>query len=277
MTTATHTAFSANAGRHAARRVSGPVREEIPDLTPGELEALLAQYRRTRDVALRNRLVLQYRRLVWHLAGRFAGGPAAGREDLVQVGFMGLIVALERYEPERSGSFEKFATPTILGVIKHYLRDHTWSLKAPRRLRELSTSLRGIRDRLEQQLGRSPTIAEMAEAAGATEEQILEAMEVDRHYYSASADALRAGGMGEALRSCYEALGEEDPQLDDVERREAVRGMLSTLEERERTILYQRFYEEKSQLQVAQGLGISQMHVSRLERRALQRLKLLVG
>jgi len=240
-------------------------------------ETLLQEYARTRDMKIRNELVVRHEGLVRYLANRFASGAAASTEDLIQVGYMGLISAIERYDPEVGGAFATYAAPTVVGVIKHYLRDCTWSIKAPRRLRELATRLRGVRDRMEQQLGRLPTVPEMAATAGVTEERLLLAMEVDQLYRPASLDASFPEDPGSEGASYHEAFGKDDPQLSTVDLREALRNALSLLEEPERTVIYGRFFDEATQAQVATRLGVSQMQVSRLERRALQRLKAILS
>ncbi len=248
-----------------------------PALDPDSAHALLLEYTRTRDVEIRNQLVLRYSRLVHYLASRFSANGITGRDDLIQVGYMGLISAIERYDPEAGGGFTTFAMVTIRGVIQHFLRDHTWGLKAPRRLRELATRLRRLRDELEQSLGRPPSVAEMAEAAGVTREKLLEAMEVDQLYQPTSLDAYRNEDSGDGRVALRDSIGGEDPGFNGVEEKELVRWALGTLDERERAIIYQRFYGEASQAEVAGDLGISQMHVSRLERKALSRLRALLS
>jgi RNA polymerase sigma-B factor len=198
-------------------------------------------------------------------------------EDLVQVGYLGLIAAIERFDPQQRVSFLTFAVPTILGVIKHYLRDHTWAVKAPRRLRDLGMSLRRISERLEQRLGRPPTVAEMAAEAGVSEEMLLEAMELGRLYQSTSLDSGPTDESGEERSPFSEALGAADPQLAAVEEREALRRALEHLEPRQRTVIRQRFFLGRSQAEVGHQLGLSQMQISRLERQALQRLRSLLS
>lgn len=240
-------------------------------------QALLREYTRTRDVEIRNQIVLRYSRLVHYLASRFSANGVTGRDDLIQVGYMGLISAIERYDPQAGGGFTTFAMVTIRGVIQHYLRDHTWGLKAPRRLRELATRLRRLRDELEQNFGRPPLVDEMAEAAGVTRERLLEAMEVDQLYQPTSLDAYRNEESGDGKVTLRDSVGNDDPGYDGIEEKELVRWALGTLDERERSILYQRFFHEASQAEVAGRLGISQMHVSRLERKALSRLRALLS
>ena len=237
---------------------------------------LLREYARTRDIRLRNHLVKVHERMVRYLASRFGTNSGASSEDLVQVAYLGLIAAIDRFDPDKGVPFVTFAIPTILGEIKRYFRDQTWGLKAPRRLRELGLSLRKLREQLEQRLGRPPTIQEMATAAGVTEERLLQAMDLDRIYQPASLDAHLQDESGDEKSTFWEAIGRPDPALIAVDERESVRTALGRLEQRQRTIIYYRFFEGNSQADVAGRLGISQMHVSRLERQALRRLKALL-
>ena len=242
-------------------------------LNSDDAQALLREYARTRDIRVRNRLVTLHERMVRYLAGRFGSGGGTSVDDLVQVGYVGLIAAIDRFDPDKGVSFVTFAVPTILGEIKRYFRDQTWGLKAPRRLRELGLSLRKLREQLEQKLGRPPTVTEMAQAAGVSEERLLQAMDLDRIYQPASLDAHLQDENGDDKSSFWEAIGRTDPELSAIEERETVRRALERLDQRQRTIIYYRFFEDASQAEVANRLGISQMHVSRLERQALRRLK----
>jgi len=238
---------------------------------------LLREYARTRDLHVRDRLVAQHERMVKYLASRFGAGASTSLDDLVQVGFVGLIAAIDRFDPEKGVSFVTFAVPTILGEIKRYFRDQTWGLKAPRRLRELGLSLRKLREQLEQNLGRPPSIEEMARAAGVSEERLLQAMDLDRIYQPASLDAHLQDENGDDKSSFWDAVGRFDPELTAIEERETLRRALTHLDQRQRQIIYFRFFEEASQADVARRLGISQMHVSRLERAALKRLRAMLG
>jgi len=215
--------------------------------------------------------------MVKSLASRFGAGASTSLDDLVQVGFVGLIAAIDRFDPDKGVSFVTFAVPTILGEIKRYFRDQTWGLKAPRRLRELGLSLRKLREQLEQNLGRPPSVEEMARAAGVSEERLLQAMDLDRIYQPASLDAHLQDENGDDKSSFWEAVGRFDPELTAIEERETLRRALTHLDNRQRQIIYFRFFEEASQADVARRLGISQMHVSRLERQALKRLRAMLG
>jgi len=242
-----------------------------------DAEALLAEYARSRDQRVRQRLVDMHEGLCRALAVRFEGRGWTSTEDLVQVARLGLLSAIDGFNPERRCAFSTFAVPTIVGFIKHYLRDHTWGIKAPRFLRELGYRVRLERERLEQSLGRSPTMPEIARAVGATEEQLVQAMELERSYQFASLSFASEDAEGEEYSPRMERMGSEDPGLEAVERREQLRAAMAGLEERLRVVLQARYYEGLTQSLVAERLGISQMHVSRLERKALDQLRELLG
>ncbi|MBI3911428.1 MAG: SigB/SigF/SigG family RNA polymerase sigma factor [Armatimonadetes bacterium] len=246
-------------------------------LAPADVQGLLCEYARSRDPRLRERLVHAHERMVRYLAGRFGHAAGTTSEDLIQVGYIGLIAAIDRYDPSKGVSFVTYAVPTILGEIKRYFRDQTWGLKAPRRLRELGLALRRIREELEQRLGRPPTVSEMAAAAKVPEERLLQAMDLDRVYQPASLDAQLTDETGSEKATAWEAIGDEDPQMARIEEREALRRAVERLDNRQRQIIWLRFYEELSQAEVARRMGISQMHVSRLERQALTKLRLLLS
>jgi RNA polymerase sigma-B factor len=234
-------------------------------------DRLLCDFVKTRDTRLRERLVLLHQPLVWQLASRFPS-RVVPREDVVQVGTIGLILALDRFDPARGRSFIRYAVPTILGEIKRYFRDQSWAMKVPRKARELGLSVRRVRADLEQQLGRAPTIQEVAEATDVSEEQLLEAIDVEHAYNLYSLD-------DEVDPACVAAndFGAEDPAFERVEERDALSRALRCLEPREERIIRLRFFEECSQTEVAWRVGISQVHVSRLERRALKQLRQLLG
>jgi len=263
----------------AGRRLSGETRSQAP-LTESRLsalwnnaEGLLAEYARLRDERVRSRLVDMHEGLCRALAVRFEGRGWTSTEDLVQVARLGLLSAIEGFNPERGCAFSTFAVPTIVGFIKHYLRDHTWGIKAPRFLRELGYRIRVERERLEQSLGRAPTMPEIARAVGATEEQLVQAMELERSYQFASLSFTSEDAEGDEYSPRMERMGGDDPGLEAVERREQLRAAMAQLDERLRFILQARYYEGLTQSRVAERLGISQMHVSRLERKALDQLR----
>ena len=228
-----------------------------------------AEYRRTGDRDLRNELVEEHMRLAEFLARRFAHrGEAA--DDLRQVALVGLLKAVERFEPDRGLQFSSFATPTITGELKRYFRDRGWAVRVPRRIQELHLELDRTVNDLSQELGRPPTPAEIAERAGVLEEDVLESMEAGSLYRLASIDAGRSDD--ESSPSPAQRLGEIDAELTAVDDRVAVSEMLAVLPEREQKIVYLRFFEGLTQSEIAEEIGISQMHVSRLLVRSLETL-----
>jgi RNA polymerase sigma-B factor len=228
-----------------------------------------AEYRRTGDRQLRNELVEEHMRLAEFLARRFAHRGESG-DDLRQVALVGLLKAVERFEPDRGLQFSSFATPTITGELKRYFRDRGWAVRVPRRVQELHLELDRTVNELSQELGRPPTPAEIAQRAGVLEEDVLESMEAGSLYRLASIDAGRSDD--ESSPSPAQRLGEIDPELSAVDDRVAVSEMLAVLPEREQKIVYLRFFEGLTQSEIADEIGISQMHVSRLLVRSLETL-----
>jgi RNA polymerase sigma-B factor len=242
---------------------------EPADASDDEIHGKFEEYRRTRDRDLRNELVQDHMRLAEFLARRFAhrGEPL---DDLRQVALVGLLKAVERFEPGRGLKFSSFATPTITGEIKRHFRDRGWAVRVPRRVQELHLELGRIVTVLSQELGRVPKPSEIAERAGVAEEDVLESMEASSLYRLASLDGSRGDDAGGAAAT--ERLGELDSELDAVENRVAVRGLLAMLPEREQRIVYLRFFEGLTQSEIAERVGISQMHVSRLLMKSLETL-----
>jgi len=183
---------------------------------------------------------------------------------------VGLLKAVERFEPDRGLQFSSFATPTITGELKRYFRDRGWAVRVPRRVQELHLELDRTVNELSQQLGRPPTPAEIAQRAGVLEEDVLESMEAGSLYRLASIDAGRSDD--ESSPSPAQRLGEIDAELTAVDDRVAVSEMLSVLPDREQKIVYLRFFEGMTQSEIAEEIGISQMHVSRLLVRSLETL-----
>jgi RNA polymerase sigma-B factor len=240
-----------------------------------ELRRLHRRYAETDDPQerdrIRERLVRGYESLVHFLARRFQnrGEPL---EDIVQVGFLGLIKAIDRFDPELGNEFTTFATPTILGEIRRYFRDKGWAIRFPRRLQELYQQVVRTNEELKNQLNRQPTVAEVAERLRVEPDDVLEAMEMSSAMTPMSIDATIGTGE-DGGRQLGEAVGTEDPNLDRVEMRQVLERAMQHLNERERRIMIMRFFEEMSQAEVAKRLGISQMHVSRLQRAALEQLR----
>jgi RNA polymerase sigma-B factor len=218
-----------------------------------------AQFRTTEDRRLRNELIEHYTRLAEFLARRFVnrGEPL---DDLLQVALVGLLKAVERFDPHRGLQFSSFATPTITGELKRHFRDRGWAVRVPRRVQELHLQLDKTTAMLSQELGRPPTPAEIAERAGVTEEDVLEGMEAGGLYRLASID----NQTDDDSPSPSVRLGEHDEELDAVDDRVLVERLLDALPAREQRIVYLRFYEGLTQSEIAEEVGISQMHVSRL-------------
>jgi RNA polymerase sigma-B factor len=233
-------------------------------------EARFVEYRRTGDRALRNDLVQEHVRLAEFIARRFAhrGEPL---DDLRQVALIGLVKAVERFEPDRGLQFSSFATPTIMGELKRHFRDKGWAVRVPRRIQELHLELDRTIGTLGQELGRAPTTKEIAERAGVDEEDVLESMEASSLYRLSSLDAGRPDD-DPASGAPSERIGAPDAEIDSVEDRVVVGELLSTLPEREQRIVYLRFFEGRTQSEIADEIGISQMHVSRLLVRSLASL-----
>ncbi len=219
----------------------------------------------------RERLVEQYIGLVEFLARRFRnrGEPL---EDLIQVGTIGLLKAIDRFDLTREVEFSTYATPTIVGELKRHFRDKGWAVRVPRRLQELHLELGKVVSALGHELGRSPTVEEIAKSAGTTEENVLEGLEIAHAYNFTSLDA-PMGSDDPDSSTFVDQLGGEDEQLETLENRASLAPELSKLPEREQTILYLRFFKGQTQSEIADKLGISQMHVSRLLSRTLAKLR----
>ncbi|MEO5662809.1 MAG: RNA polymerase sigma factor SigF [Nocardioides sp.] len=223
----------------------------------------------TRAMA-REDLVRLHLPLVEHCARRFRnrGEPP---EDLVQVGTIGLIKAVDRFDTERGVEFSTYATPTIIGEIKRYFRDKGWAIRVPRRLQELRMQITATTAELTQKLGRSPTPRELGEAIGCSVEEIIEGMESSNAYSTLSLDASDSSDDGPP--SLLDSLGVDDHNLEHVDIRESIKPLLEGLDPREKRILLLRFFKNMTQSQIAEEIGVSQMHVSRLLTKTLKQLR----
>jgi RNA polymerase sigma-B factor len=235
---------------------------------------LLRAYRDEGDMRARDLLIEQELPLVRALAHRYAG-RGEHLEDLIQVGSIGLIKAIDRFDLERGVDLRTYAIPTILGELKRHFRDKGWAVHVPRRLKDLHVTLNQLVEELGATLGRSPTIAELADACQVDEEEVVEALEI-RQAYSPAVSLSGTGDFDEDV-DMIEFLGAEDPGYDATDDRALIQPGVETLDERERTILRLRFYEGMTQSQIAGELGISQMHVSRLIRRSLEHIRNELG
>ncbi|MFD7444861.1 SigB/SigF/SigG family RNA polymerase sigma factor [Streptomyces sp. NPDC059909] len=220
---------------------------------------------------LRRELVNAWLPMAERLAGRFRNRGEA-LEDLCQIAALGLVKAVDRYDPESGTPFAGFAVPTITGEMKRHFRDHLWSVHVPRRVQECRNRVRAAQNRLTTTVsGRAPTLEEIAEESGLTADETKEGLEAAGSFAALSLDAGAPGR--EYGRTLGETMGDPDPALDTVIDREAVKPCLRRLPERERNILYMRFFRDMTQSRIAEDLGISQMHVSRLISRTCDRLR----
>jgi len=237
---------------------------------------LLYKYHRDGDLHAREQLITLYLPLVRSLARRYSY-RGEQLEDLVQVGCIGLIKAIDRFDIERGVELTTYATPNIIGEIKRHFRDKGWAVRVPRGLQELNVRLSKLIEELTVQLERSPTIPELAKAADATEEEVLEALETGQAYSSVSLSSGPSGGDDDSELDPLESFGVEEEMYAITEDRAVLAPGFAALDERERFILHLRFFEGLTQSQIASRVGISQMHVSRLIRRSLQKIKQEIG
>ncbi|AYC43012.1 MULTISPECIES: RNA polymerase sigma factor SigF [Streptomyces] len=220
----------------------------------------------------RNTLIEMNISLVRYAAGRFRGRGQEEREDIVQVGMIGLIKAIDRFELTREVEFTSFAVPYIVGEIKRFFRDTSWAVHVPRRLQEARVQLARASEELSSRLGRTPTTAELSELMSLPEEEVVEAQLASNAYRSASLDAA-INGSEDGESALADFIGGQDPALGLVEDFHALAPMIASLDDRDRRIIHWRFVEELTQAQIAERLGVSQMHVSRLIARLLARLR----
>ncbi len=221
---------------------------------------------------VRNTLIEINMSLVRYAAGRFRA-RADEMEDIVQVGMIGLIKAIDRFDLSREVEFATFAVPYIVGEIKRFFRDTTWAVHVPRRLQEARVELAKATDELSSRLGRAPRVAELSMLMGLPEEEVVEAQIASNGYNSTSLDAAINGGDEEDEAALADFIGGEDPALELFENFHTLAPLVVALDERDRLLLHLRFVEELTQAQIGERLGVSQMHVSRLLARSLNRLR----
>jgi RNA polymerase sigma-B factor len=238
-----------------------------------DLDPLVAEFARLdpddpRHPALRDQLVAGFLPVVRHIAMRY-GGRGEPESDLVQVGAIGLLNALNRFDPDRSDNFLGYAVPTVTGEMRRHFRDRTWSVRVPRRLKDLQGSIRAAVDELSTELERAPRPSEIANRLAIDAEEVIEALCARDAHTPSSLDAL----LGPTGVTLGETLGRADAALDKVEYRQALRPLLAELPDRERKIIVLRFFGDLTQTQIAAQMGISQMHVSRLLSQTLATLR----
>ncbi len=224
------------------------------------------------DEAVQEKIILRYKDLVASVARKYSRNNSI-HEDLVQVGMIGLLAAIKRYDETYGKSFESFAIPTIIGEIKRYLRDKTWSVHVPRRVKELGPKIKNAVDELTRINQKSPTVEEIAVYLDVSEEEVLETMEMGKSYKALSVDRkIEADSDGNTV-AILDIVGDEDTGYDTIDQRMILEKVLPVLSEREQLILQYTYFENKSQKETGEILGISQMHVSRLLRKSLLKLR----
>jgi RNA polymerase sigma-B factor len=233
---------------------------------------LLERYARDRSPTVREELVERFMPLARRLAARYAGG-AEPFDDLVQVASVGLVKAIDRFDPVRGTAFSTFAVPTILGELKRHFRDRGWSVHVPRDVQERILKVERALADLPSKLGHSPTVQEIAERVEATDEEVLEAMHAAQGHHAVSLDASSSLGDGDDPGPLRDRIGGEDLAFDTVEYGEAIGPVLEQLSERDRKVLHLRFVEDMTQSEIAEQVGVSQMHVSRILRATIEKLR----
>ena len=229
-------------------------------LTEKNIKERLEEYCRTRDMALRNEIVEHYLYVVDILVKKYLN-RGVDYEDLYQVGSMALIMAVERFDPSKGFEFSSFATPTIIGEIKRYFRDKGWAVKVPRRLKEVSAQIPKVRDEIERRTGKVPTVAEIAEVLGVSQELVLEAMESSHSYGTYSLNQTFDDSGEEGDSSVFEKyLGQREAGYDSFELSDMIRSVYNDLSEKEQEIFRLRFMENKTQQEIADLQGTSQIH-----------------
>jgi RNA polymerase sigma-B factor len=268
----TATKDNGSGGRSNGRRSSS--RGEYDHLMPKLAEHAKLEMGSPERLRLRDELVRGHLPVAQHIARRFSrrGEP---EEDLEQVATLGLINAVDRYDPDRGTDFLSYAVPTITGEVRRHFRDQAWSMRVPRRLKDLNVTLSAAMSQMSQTLGRAPNAPELAEHLGISKEEVLEALEASNAYRSGSLDEMLVDDPDSGKVS--DLLGEADAALEQVEYQQTLAPLLEKLPQRERTIIKLRFFGNLTQSQIAEHVGISQMHVSRLLAKTLVQLRGDVG
>lgn len=245
--------------------------KSVNDVSPEQINQWIKEHQDNANTEAQDRLVNHYRKLIESLAYKYSKGQSH-HEDLVQVGMVGLIGAINRFDLSFDRKFEAFLVPTVIGEIKRYLRDKTWSVHVPRRIKEIGPRIKKVSDELTNELERSPSIAEIADRLEVSEE-VLEAMEMGQSYNALSVDhSIEADKDGSTV-TLLDIMGQKDDNYDLTEKRMILERILPILSDREREIIQCTFIEGLSQKETGERIGLSQMHVSRLQRTAIKKLQ----
>lgn len=234
---------------------------------------LFLKYHATRSIETRNQIFDKYRYMA-EIISRKYNNKGIEHEDIFQIACMGLIYAIERFDITKGFEFTSFATPTILGEIKKYFRDKGWAIKVPRKIQEISRKVNDVNNILSIELNRAPTVKEIAEYLGATEEDVLEAFEAGKMFNSQSLDEKFDSSGDDSDLSLMDVVGHDDVHFSKIENRDFLEKSMDKLNELEKQIIIKRFYSNKTQSEIAKELNISQMTVSRIEKKSLEKLRI---
>jgi len=232
----------------------------------------IEEYQQTESEEAQTNLVLNYTRLVESIARKYSNGKSY-HEDIAQVGMLGLLGAIRRYDPSFGRNFEAYAIPTIIGEIKRFLRDKTWAVHVPRRIKELGPRIRATVETLTTELQRSPLVPEIAHYLDVEVEDVLEAMEMTKSYQALSMDHSLDSDSDGGTITLFDVIGNSDAEFEKTDQRLVVANALSVLSEREKEVIQLTYIEQLSQKETGDKLGISQMHVSRIQRKAIKKLQ----
>lgn len=248
--------------------------KESPHKNSSKEEVLkwIADYHETQSDEAQTNLVVHYKYLVESIARKYSSGKSY-YDDIVQVGMLGLLGAIRRFDPDFGRSFEAFAVPTIVGEIKRFLRDKTWDVHVPRRIKELGPRIKATVELLTTELQRSPSISEIAQHLEVEDEDVLEAMEMGRSYQALSMDHSIESDSDGSTVTLFDVIGKEDDGFEMTNRRMIVADAMNVLSDREKKIIQLTYLEQMSQKEAGERLGISQMHVSRIQRKAIKKLQ----
>lgn len=247
-------------------------KEKLKNIEKSDTRNLFRSYKENNEKEIRDKLIEKHLYIAEILAKKYTN-RGIDYDDIYQVACLGLIYAIDRYDIDKGFEFSSFATPTIIGEIKKYFRDKGWTIRVPRRIQELSKKINNAKVYLSQQLQRSPTIEDIAEYLNSTEEEVLEAMEASKVYTPQSLDVTYDSQNDDKEVNLSELIGEEDLYFSRIENNDFLTKIMEKLNEIEKQILVERYFNKKTQVTIAKDLQISQMTVSRIEKRILERLR----
>ncbi len=233
---------------------------------------LFLMYKKSKDIEIRNELIKRYMYITDILSKKYIN-KGIDYEDIYQVASLGLIYAIERYDVDRGFEFSSFATPTIIGEIKKHFRDKGWVVRVPRRIKELSKKINLAKEKLQQDLQRTPKISEIADYLSVTQENVIEALEASQVYTPKSLDMNYDNNSEDKNMQLIDIIGEDDKYFDQFENRDFIKNCMKNLNEIEVKIIDDRFFKMKTQIQAAKELGVSQMTVSRMEKKIIKKFQ----